>query len=387
MWRPVHLIAVFAGLSLSAAGLCAAERTVPKGRVVCLTCREPDRIEGRGFPPPLLVRELVRQAFLIAARDECGLATRDATLREEFPSGSDPRDVPFDMYSSTVMPKKGVNYSYTLGRKGDKTTKKLWTWEFHVDFPAAVLFTIKKPESISALTIKAESLSRGEFKDLLKHEGWGQAVPSPRRSAEVPLQARDEIWTWNEFALLGGLRRIHAEIGAKGESPELLAALAVGYANLGMVTEHYYSAASKAYFARGLLYAERLMQKTDQSPWALWHCAYVRVAVGLDHLAQADMAAAAKTPAQPTSDRPLPFFAKVLPNYLDGQLSRMMAQAKDPVDLRLAHCLAFETTQLLDVEDNSLRVAAARRVVRDCPDCFSALEGLSVTYALSVMAR
>ncbi|HEX4072743.1 MAG TPA: hypothetical protein VHX68_16300 [Planctomycetaceae bacterium] len=384
MWRPVHLIAVFAGLSLSAAGLCAAERTDPKGHVVCLTCREPDRIEGRGFPPPLLVRELVRQAFLIAARDECGLSTRDATLREEFPSAPDPRDVPFDMYSSTAMPKKGVNYSYALGRKGDKTAKKLWTWEFHVDFPAAVLFTIKKPESITALTIKAEALSRGEFKDLLKREGWGQVVPSPRRSAQVPRQAGDDIWTWNEFALLGGLRRIHAEIGTKGESPELLAALAIGYANLGMVTEHYYSAASKAYFARGLLYAERLMQKTDQSPWALWHRAYVRVAVGLDQLAQADVAAA-KTPSQPASDRPLPFFAKVLPNYLDGKLSRMLAQAKDPVELRLAHYLAFETTQLLDVEDNSLRVAAARPVVRDCPDCFSALEGLSATYALSVM--
>lgn len=384
MSRMAALCAVIVWMLLSRTALCAAERTDPNGRVVCLTCREPDRIEGRAFPPPLLVRELVRQAFLIAARDEYGLSTRDSTLREDFPRGSGPRDVPFDMYSYTAMAKKGVNYSYALGRKGDKTGKKLWTWEYHVDFPA-VLITVKKPESIAALTVKAEALSRGEFKDLFRREGWGQVVPSARRSAEVPPRARDEIWTWNEIALLGGLRRIHAEIREKGESPELLAALAVGYANLGMVTEHYYSAASKAYSARGLLYAERLVQKTDQSPWALWHRAYVRIAVGLHQMARADMAVAAKKRAQPAPHTPIPFFAGVLPNYVDGKLSRLLAEAKGPLELRLAHYLAFEATQLLDVEDNHLRVAAARSVVSDCSDCFSALDGLCATYALDVM--
>ena len=59
------------------------------GATLGLESQEPDmavpKADGR-----LLVREILRQAFLIAARDELGLATRDMTLRETIhaaPSG------------------------------------------------------------------------------------------------------------------------------------------------------------------------------------------------------------------------------------------------------------------------------------------------------------
>jgi tetratricopeptide (TPR) repeat protein len=382
MSRRASLFAVVVGMLLGISSLRAEDKTTPVGEMVCLTCREADRIDGREYPTPLLVRELVRQAFLMAARDECGLFTRDASLREEFPPVSDSRRAPFDMYSHTAMPKKGVDYCYALGRAPEKTPGKLWTWKYHVDLPV-VLTTVKTPESITKLAEQAEALSRGPFKELLKHEGWGKPVQAARSSAAVPPGAEDASWTWNEIGLLGGLRSIHAEIREKGESPELLAALSVGYANLGMVTEYYFNAAPKAYSARGLLYAERLVRQTGHSPWSLWHRAYVRAIVGLHHLAEVDLTAAKEQQDKPKSARPLPFWTGVLENFLQGKLARMLKEAKSPPERRLARYLNFEAGMW--VNTNDLRIKAGQSLVEECPDCFRALDGMCSTYAIAVM--
>lgn len=142
MSRPAGLFAVIVAMVLNVATLLAEEKTVPVGDTVCLTCREVDRIDNKQFPQPLLARELIRQAFLIAARDECGLLTRDATLREEFPLVADAHRAPFDSYSYAATAKKGVDYCYALGRGGGKTTEKLWNWKYHVDLPVTII-TIK----------------------------------------------------------------------------------------------------------------------------------------------------------------------------------------------------------------------------------------------------
>lgn len=104
MSRPAGLFAVIVAMSLSVATLRAEEKPVPAGETVCLTCREVDRIDNKQFPQPLLARELIQQAFLIAARDECGLLTRDATLREEFPLVADARRAPRGIRSRRSAP-------------------------------------------------------------------------------------------------------------------------------------------------------------------------------------------------------------------------------------------------------------------------------------------
>src|SRR5262249_39366898 len=127
------------------------------------------------------------------------------------------------------------------------------------------LWELKTPlrlqEMLPALAERGESLSRGAFRDLLKERAWGKAVRATRKSGEIPQLAESQIWEWNEIAVMGGLRRIHAEIREKGESPELLGALAVGYANLASLTEYYFSPAQKGFAARAMLYAERLIRR------------------------------------------------------------------------------------------------------------------------------
>ncbi len=117
-------------------------------------------------------------------------------------------------------------------------------------------------------------------------------VPAAREFAGVPRETTERLWEWNEITVLGALRRIHAEIRTKGESPELVAGLAVGYANLGSLTASYFGPAHKAFFARALLYAERLVHESDGSDWALWHRGYVRALVGLHNAARLDFKAA-----------------------------------------------------------------------------------------------
>ena len=53
----------------------------------------------------------------------------------------------------------------------------------------------------------------------------------------------EQLAEWNEIAVIAGLRSLHAEIRAEGESPRLLDALARGYANLGVMTERLWSPA------------------------------------------------------------------------------------------------------------------------------------------------
>ena len=60
-----------------------------------------DELRGR------LLQELARQSFLVAARDQLGLRTRDVSLGDEMPGGGD--DAPFEVA-------RGVRESFPPGR-------------------------------------------------------------------------------------------------------------------------------------------------------------------------------------------------------------------------------------------------------------------------------
>ena len=80
------------------------------------------------------------------------------------------------------------------------------------------------------------------------------------------------------------LRTLHAALRADGPSTGRLAALTPCLANLGLLTEFQWDAASSAYKARALLYAQRLVASVPKSPVGRWHqavrggpCRHVRV--------------------------------------------------------------------------------------------------------------
>jgi tetratricopeptide (TPR) repeat protein len=334
-------------------------------RAVALTSRETMRLDQVEMPASLLLRELIRQALLMSARDEYGLATRDTTLCEAVPADNSPQTLSFELYSAYVKSRKNYDAQYVLSRRKNGRLEEVWRQKLPAD--------INNPERTLKLTTAAEELSRGEFKDLLKQAGASKAIPAPRASAEVPPEANRQLWEWNEIAVFGAVRRLHTEIHAKGESPELLGALAIGYANLGSLTEYYYSPARKAYFARALLYAERLVHETHESPLALWHRAYVLTMVGLYDQAFRDVAEAKKSPAADQA-HPLPFWTSVIDAFTSGRLRRMVKDAKGTEAKRLALYLNLEAIRYAYMKDVTIK--AARAVVQERPDCFRAIDSV-----------
>ena len=173
--------------------------------------------------------------------------------------------------------------------------------------------------------------------------------------------------------MVSGLRRIHAEIREKGESPELLGGLVVGYANLGALTEYYCCPACKAFYARALLYAERLMQKTEGSEQALWHRGYVRTLVGLHDFARSDINAAKKA-ADKRSAKPLPFWSEIIEAFCEGQLPRMRAAAKTPEQQHLACYLNMQAVMYSPLK--SIAQKASQAMIGECPECIRAGDAL-----------
>jgi tetratricopeptide (TPR) repeat protein len=373
----LHLCDWFVVLALATAlsgTAAAADKAATAGDAVYLVYREPKNVSDPECPPPFLARELMRQAFLIAARDECGLRTPDATLGEKNPDSPSLHVVPFDLYCMVARTKKGFDVRYTLSRTNGKVTEKLGEWSFITD--------VFSPNMITNLADLAERMSRGKFKNLLNEQKLARPVPAAREFAGVPRETTERLWEWNEIAVFGALRRIHGEIRAKGESPELLGGLAVGYANLGSLTTSYFSPLQKAFFARALLYAERMVHESDKSDWALWHRAYVRALVGLHNAARLDVKAARKAWDKKTSLRP-PFWADILEAFCDGQLPKMMEQAKNRQEQRLARYLKMQAVMYSDL--HTVTIQTCTDVLQDCPDCLRAADGLCSTREIGPM--
>jgi len=339
--------------------LAVAASELPKsdmgvGDTVYLTVSEPGA--GSSHAVPLTMRELIRQAFLLAARDEVGLSTRDVMLREDFPENPDPKSVPFRLSASANGSEQHASIDYKLGRGPEE----YWRSAEKVDAKDP------NPKWLATFAEKAEALSRGEFKGLLTRSGGKGALHAARASSEVPPATSDLLWTWNEISVLAGLRRVHAEIRDKGESPQLLAALVVGYANLGSLTEYHYSGSHKVYHARALLYAERLLRKTDESSWALWHRAYARMLLELHKLAAEDIAAAKKAQDSSPSAPVLPFWTDVLDAFGRGRPHQMLQLAKTPPQRRLARYLYLQSVMYGPLYE--LTMKAATDFLEVCPE-------------------
>ena len=93
---------------------------------------------------------------------------------------------------------------------------------------------------------------------------------------------------------LVAVRELHAAIRQDGESPARLGALVRGYAHLGVLNEYLWTSAHKVFKARAFLYAQRLIAQDPDSPWGLWHRAYIEALAGLHKRALDDLAEARK---------------------------------------------------------------------------------------------
>jgi tetratricopeptide (TPR) repeat protein len=311
----------------------------------------------KGSTQGILARELFRQALLIAARDELGLATRDESVGDPAPAGQGQGGA-----SVEVVTNFRPHSCWALLRRveGGRAETLL---ERDLD-PAS-----DSTRFLTALLPVAEALSRDGFPGVLNGLGLkGRPIPAGAGRA-LPDRVEERLPGLGFVGTLAALRDLHRATRADGESPERLGALVRGYAQLGVLSEFHWHPAHKAFKARALLYAQRLVARDPGSPWGLWHRAYAWALVGRHGEALADLVGAKKraetdSPGAPTA----PGWVDLIDAFCRYDRSRM--GVKEGPDARLAALLRMLAAEYPTQTVISLR--AARDVLALDPGCFRA---------------
>lgn len=220
-----------------------------------------------------LMRELARQALLVAAEDELGLLTLDGSIGESIPAES-PSAFIVNTLATKKSPAAGAakdappTYQLKVKISQPKSVDAGLRWE-------STPLSVTGNDWIEPLAEHAESLSRGPFVAALRQAGIEAAAASDAKEDAAEL-VEDRLDFVCQFARIQNLK---SKLRAK-ESAELLGDLVRAYANLASVTDFHWNSSSKAYRARSLIYAERLVAKYEATPFSLAHRAYALALAG-----------------------------------------------------------------------------------------------------------
>lgn len=215
----------------------------------------------------LLARELARQAVLLAAREELGLGTRDPTLREAASDKSTPEallldvQIQFDNRGTVVIEVVHVD------ENGRRSKLSRWTKQF----------AEQKTIDYAALATWCEELSRGEIAAAIRKVAKVAAIDEPRSASaadsqtngnagDLPTDATERLRRMTFASQFAAVRRLHELARRDGGVSAATAALARGYAHLGVLSELYWQPASVAFKARALLYSERAVAASSDDP-------------------------------------------------------------------------------------------------------------------------
>ncbi|GAB5404403.1 MAG: hypothetical protein Aurels2KO_26340 [Aureliella sp.] len=207
----------------------------------------------------LMLRELVRQAFVLAAHHDFGLEIRDASLGETFDDESDV--VHLVLIERTSYVRSRATLELQLFKIDRAITvdqiSNLWgtaaIWSKNYEFPTAT----------THLYAYAASLfgdATDDFAEALRLAG----VVFPEQQAPInsPPTPTSE---WNRRVLSGDYvtqfgiaREVMTTLKDASEKTELFGLLARINANLALFTDHQANAVSRVFAARALLYCTRL---------------------------------------------------------------------------------------------------------------------------------
>ena len=317
------------------------------------------------YRDPILAREIVRQALLIAARDQLQWTTRDETLSESIPS---PDENPAAKWVlATRFPYSGQAELALHRVDGEGKASEAWKEQL------ALTADESQPLDYAALVHAAERWSRETFPELLK-QGELSGEPNPTSDdADVSPAAAEWLKQMTFTAQFVVLRELHHAIRKHGESAALVGALSRAYANLGVLSEFHWNSMHKVCKARALLYAERLVARDPQSAAALWHRAYAKALAGLFDSASADLAAAAKlAPADGATERPA--WLAVLEAHCRFDSDALAKAAEDNEYSQLAALLQF--FQLEGLKESAAVQALAQRQMQQNPECFRLFDAM-----------
>ncbi len=313
----------------------------------------------------ILARELFRQAVLLAARDELGLTTRDAVLREAVDAAPPYAEQARVELTSLLTPGKAAHLA--IDRIDGDRREPLWS----EDFP------LPDSENLDYVRLleHLEPLTRTAFPEALRKAGFPSRPRPPAGDAESPADAAGRLTDWSYVAQFAAARALHAAARSRGESLALLTDLARAYSHLGVLTEHQWNAVHKAYKARALLYAQRLLGRAPGAA-GLRARAYAETLVGLPEAARADLDKAAADPA------PAPPWAALLTAACQFDGDALAEAARADLGERLAPLLLFLTEETAGAPARAQDAAA--RLLAATPDCLRALDTLSASADLGV---
>jgi tetratricopeptide (TPR) repeat protein len=310
----------------------------------------------------ILSRELIRQAMLIAAREELGLATRDEVLGESLPAAADGSTI---QLGSFMMSRNGihlVNHAFVARGEGDRAERLV-----EVGLPCPY-----SPDgSLAKLVVKAEALSRAEFPGVLRKLGASGKANAERTGDSVPEGVEDRLSQLSFATVFAGVRSVHESIRTDGELPARLGALSRGYALLGVLSEFQWHPAHKAFKARSLLYAERMVAREPKGVQALWNRAFARALIGMHRDALADLAAAA-TAGNSGNPATRPDWVDLIEAFARHDVRRL-----ESAPGRQAKLAALLRSMAVQYPVGSRRaLEAARRVAEVDAGCFRAYEAM-----------
>lgn len=299
----------------------------------------------------VLRRELVRQAFLMAAREEFGFLARDGVLREPMPEAL-AAEQHFQL-SSTFIEQKS---SKVILESGDPNARKMLLTK---ELPRV---TFGPTRTFRRLIDNAETLARVEFVGALKEAGFTPRAPIFREQAPMPSGTQALLGEMTVPSQFAAVRQLHAHIRASGESREALAALARAYAHLGILTEHLWTLDHKVYKARALLYAQRLCMRLPQDPSGYWARAYAEALTGLHREADADLRAA----RQLAGTRTPPDWAGLIEPCIRFDSETLNSLAAKPNLARIARLLQY---LVCEDDESTLTFRIGDQVLQDNPTC------------------
>lgn len=342
---------------------------------------EPARIPGNSRLP-VLAREIVRQALLVAAREERGCLTRDAVLGEPQPKADAAAELQLRFVSRFFANSPAEFELSRPGREG--RFERLWSEEVAFEEDDSGL-----PNQIDyrLLAETAERWSREAFPKLLAPEGAEPRDARPQSDAAVPDAIAEQLLAMTETSQCTAIRDLHAAIREQGESDELLAALARGYANLGVLVDFHWNPAHKAFQARSLLYAQRLVARHPQRASSLRVRAYAMALCGLAQLALADLADAGKLAADDpqSGDRAEPGWLAPIDEFCHAKFDALGERIGREGEGQLAGLLAFLLVEGNETE--GLTLQTARRVLEANPECYRVHDSMCATGGIATKHR
>lgn len=231
------------------------------------------------FDSGVLLRELLRQSLLLAAREELGILTRDAVLGEPAPPGARAIGLKADV-------KRGERCRLTLtatldGREGQL---RIADMPWPGGNPVTDWRNLLAQCEIHARTHMVTALNRAGFR------GRGKGASEQR---EIPADLAAKLRAMDLVSQFEAVRAAHAAMDEQGSSPAMLSVVVRGYANLAITSGQFWSPMHKSFAARSLLYAQRWVATEPDRPEPLWHRAYAWSAAGVPRAAKEDLDAAA----------------------------------------------------------------------------------------------